>query len=66
MGGNERVQGRGLKKKSGSIHQHFRVISHFRATVDVALSVIAFDPTGTLLATASERGVQKKLSAVDF
>lgn len=44
------------KRKFGSIHQHFRVISHFKATVDVALSALAFDPTGTLLAAASERG----------
>eukprot|EP01124_Arcella_intermedia_P008578 TRINITY_DN15448_c0_g1_i1.p1 TRINITY_DN15448_c0_g1~~TRINITY_DN15448_c0_g1_i1.p1 ORF type:complete len:400 (-),score=95.07 TRINITY_DN15448_c0_g1_i1:45-1244(-) len=33
-----------------------KVISHFCATKEGALSVLQFDPSGTLLATASDRG----------
>lgn len=39
-----------------SIHHHFRVISQFKAADDGALSIMAFNPNGTLLACSSELG----------
>jgi hypothetical protein len=35
---------------------NFKVMAHFKASNDGPLSIIRFDPTGTLLATASEKG----------
>lgn len=58
IGPQEKSPGGRAKRKYGSIHQHFKVISHFKATVDVALSTIAFDSTGTMIAAASERGMR--------
>lgn len=47
-----------------SIHHHFRVISQFKAD-EAALSCVAFNPGGTLLATASELGKEVKVFAID-
>jgi len=35
---------------------NFNVVAHFKASQDSPLSITRFDPTGTLLATASEKG----------
>jgi hypothetical protein len=35
---------------------NFNVVAHFKASQDSPLSIVRFDPTGTLLATASEKG----------
>lgn len=48
-----------------SIHHHFRVISQFKAADDGALSAVAFNSNGTLLATSSELGKDIKVFSIE-